>query len=315
MLAAAGLAHWVPSDRAQAATLPSLARELRIVTGPDSAAGRQIVQALKLRYPGMVAEGEPLAVTDPRRAAGMIPSMHVAVGPAGLRRALEAGPKSLLISVMTSSQVFRQLMAADAASPATSSLRDRPSVTAIYADAPPAAQLQLIASLFDGRVAVGALLSDASAHLERPMRQAASNLGIELLVERVAPSADVVRALTLLRGVQVLLAVPDSTLYTPDTLRSILESTYRSGMPVVGFSAGTVAAGTLATAYCATDDVMADLFDLIDGVGVGLPGPWPEPHFPRYWRVAVNESVARSLGVPLSDKVRRLGNSPAGRGE
>jgi ABC-type uncharacterized transport system substrate-binding protein len=129
------------------------------------------------------------------------------------------------------------------------------------------------------------------------------------VVERVAPSVDVVRSLTRLRGVQVLLAVPDNVLYTPDTLRAILESTYRRGMPVIGFSSATVAAGTLATAYCAIDDVVADLADLLDGPGEVLP----EPRFPQYWRVVVNDSVARSLGVPLSERILRLGNKPAGR--
>ena len=91
---------------------------------------------------------------------------------------------------------------------------------------------------------VGVLLSEASAFMERPLRQAAATAGVDLMIERSDPAADVVRSLNRLSGVQALLAVPDSTLYTPDTLRSVLESTYRRGLPVIGFSAATVAAGT-----------------------------------------------------------------------
>jgi putative ABC transport system substrate-binding protein len=208
------------------------------------------------------------------------------------------------VSVLTSSQADRQLVALDVG-------RDRSTVTAIYAEASPMAQLQLIAAIFESRITVAVLLSDASAYLERPLRQAAASVGLDLLVEHLAPSDDVARSLTRLRGAQVLLAVPDSTLYTPDTLRVLLESTYRRGMPVVGFSSATVVAGTRATAYCAVDDVVADLVEVIEGSAVA--GPMPEPRFPQYWRVIVNESVARSLGVPMSDRVRQLGNQPPGR--
>jgi putative ABC transport system substrate-binding protein len=157
------------------------------------------------------------------------------------------------------------------------------------------------------------LLSDASAYIEKPLRQAAAQYGIDLVIEHVAASTDAVRSLTRLRGAQALLAVPDATLYGPDALRAILESTYRRGMPVIGFSAATVAAGTLATAYPSIDDVAADLFDLLDSLPGSGNGGLPEPRHPRYWRVSVNDSVARSLGVAVSEKVLNLGNSSAGK--
>jgi len=42
-------------------------------------------------------------------------------------------------------------------------------------------------------------------------------------------------------------------------------------------------------------------------------GRLPEPTYPRFWRVAVNETVARSLNIVVSDEVRHLGNKPAAR--
>lgn len=301
MLAALGLAQGWAVGRVQAAST----RELRIVAGPEAMAGRQILQALRVRYPGLVADADAASLADARRGAGGL--MHVAVGSAGLRRALESGLKGPLVSVLASSQAYRQLLSQEPA-------RDRGPVTAIHAEAGPFAQMQLIAAIFEGRATVGVLLSEASAYLERGLRQAATATGLDLLVERVAPSVDVVRSLTRLRGAQVLLAVPDSALYTPDTLRAILESTYRRGMPVIGFSAATVAAGTLAAAHCAVDDVVADLADLLDSLALPTaPEALPEARFPQYWRVAVNDSVARSLGVPLSERILRLGNRPTGR--
>jgi len=285
------------------AAAPGPSRDLRVLTAGDSASSRQLLTALKLRYPALQTDTDPAAL-EGRKGPGVC----VAVGPAALRRALSADVKSSLVSVLTSSQVFRQIVGQDGLAP-----RERGSLSAIYADTAPATQLQLVAALFDAHITLGVLLSEASAYLEKPLRQAAAQYGIELVLEHVAPTTDAVRSLTRLRGAQALLAVPDATLYSPDTLRAILESTYRRGMPVIGFSAATVAAGTLATAYPTIDDVAADLSELIDG----LPGSGavllPEPRYPRYWRVSINDSVARSLGVGISEKVINLGNYPTGR--
>lgn len=279
----------------------SASKELRVITAADPNAQRQILQALRSRYPALTAESDPTA-WDARKGSGPV----IALGPAALRRALNADLRTPLISVLTSSQAYRRILASALHESSTTA------TTAIYADASPSAQLQLIAALFERKVTVGVLLSDATAYLEKSLRQAAQQFGLEILILKADPSQDPTRVLNRLAGAQVLLAVPDSTLYTPDTLRAILESTYRRGLPVVGFSAATVAAGTLASAYPDVDDVVADLADLIDGLASGNEA-LPEPRFPRYWRVAINENVARSLGIVITDKVRALGVRPPGR--
>ena len=290
------------SPLVSATSLPS-GRELRVITAADSTSSRQLLQALKTRYPSLQSDADP-AVLDGRKG----PGLYIAIGPSALRRALSADVKGPLLSVLTSSQVYRQIVNQEGLPQ-----RERASVSGIYADAAPAAQMQLIAALFESRITVGVLLSDASTYAEKPLHQAAAQYGIELVVEHVAASTDAVRSLTRLRGAQVLLAVPDATLYGPDALRAILESTYRRGMPVIGFSAATVAAGTLATAYPTIDDVTADLFDLLDSLPGAGSVALPEPRYPRYWRVSINDNVARSLGVAISEKALNLGNVPAGK--
>ncbi len=279
-------------------------RELRVLLGVESDASKQMLHALRTRYPSLVVDTEPAALEARGGAA-----IYVAIGPAALRKAWLADVKQPVISVLASSQLWRALQAQDAPSG-----RDRSNYSAIFADAAPAAQLQLVSSLYERRVTVGVLLSDASAYLEKPLRLAALQQGVELVIERADPGTETVRALSALSGVQVLLAVPDASLYTPDTLRAVLESTYRRGIPVVGFSAATVTAGTLATAHAGLDDVWAELVELLDAaLGGGTMPAWPEPHHPRYWRVVVNQSVARSLGVPVSERVLNLGNPGTAR--
>lgn len=273
------------------------AREIRIVSSPEPGAQKLIIQALKSHYPGLLAYTDPTTV-DLRHSTSPV----VTLGPAALRRTLESDCRAPLISALTSSQAYRRLLAATGRDPANS--------TALFAEASPAAQMQLIAAIFERKVTVGALLSEASSYLEKPLRQAAMQAGLELQLARTETGQDPVRAINALSGTHVLLAVPDSTLYTRDTLRSVLESTYRRGMPVIGFSAATVTAGTLASAWSDPDDIATDLIELLDSLGTNA---LPEARYPRYWRVSINDNVARSLGLSITDKVRAMGTRPPGR--
>jgi hypothetical protein len=274
-------------------------KDLRVLTAPDAAPLRPLLQALKLRFPGALVDAD-LSALDTRR--GGIPLLTL--GPQAMRAAMAADVHGPLVCALSSSQAYRrQLQAAG---------RDAGSSTAIYAEASPLAQMQLIAALFERRVNVGILLSEASAYLERPLRQAAQSAGLDVQMMLTNAGQDPVRAINGLSSIHVLLAVPDGSLYTPDALRAVLESTYRRGLPVIGFSAATVTAGTLACAHADLDDVAADLIELIDGLP-SAGSPMPEARYPRYWRVSINDNVARSLGLPVSDRVRALGARPAGR--
>lgn len=272
-------------------------RELRVLTSNDPASHKSIIQSLKTRYPSLLVDSDPAAL-DLKRGATPV----VTLGPAALRRALEVDFRAPLISTLTSSQVYRRLLAASG--------REASTCTALFAEASPAAQMQLIAAIFERKVTVGALLSSASSYLEKSLRQAATQAGLDLQLVRMEDGQDPVRAINTLSGAHVLLALPDSTLYSPETLRSVLESTYRRGLPVVGFSAATVTAGTLASAWSDSDDIAADVMEMLDGIGTGV---LPEPRYPHYWRVSINDNVARSLGLSISDRVRAMGVRPPGR--
>ena len=228
----------------------------------------------------------------------------VLMGPQALRQGLSQGLRGPVLAVVTSAQAHEAL----------GSGRDWPAGwTVLCTDTGMAAQMQLMAALFERRISVGVILSDTSEHLERPLRAAASEQGFSLLIERANQTDGMVRALPRLAIAQAIVAVSDAQLYTPDSLRILLETTYRRGQPVIGFSPATVQAGTLATAHSDVSDLGADVQDWFerhrDSATLLLPG---EQRHARYWRVRVNESVARSLGITAVDRVQRLGVRPAG---
>ena len=272
------------------------ASEIRIVVHGDSPGQKTALQAIQRKFGTVRISADPKALGAPSSSA-----VYVAANADALRSALEAENALPLVSLFSSSERYWSALQEISRS------RFRGQTTAIFAEAAPLHQLQLIARIYERRVSVGVLLTEASAHAEPALRQAARETDLELQVERVAPNTDILQALMRVNTATVLLAIPDRSLYTAANLRDILESTYRRGQPMIGFSTSMVAAGTLAAAYSTVDDTIAQLGEVVDQI---QSGRMPEPQYPRYWRVAINESVARSLNVVIGDAVRGMGNRP-----
>jgi len=289
MLLAAVAWPWAPHVLA--------ATELRAITSDDSPATRRVVEALKSRFSGLVVGSDPQAL-----AWRGGPAIYFAVGPAALQAATALDLEAPVVALFTSSQTFHTILAG---LPATQARRR---VTAIYAEASPEHQLRLIAAIFQRHVSVGVLLTPGTARLEPLLAQAARDVGVEIRAHHTARGANMVRELNRLGATDVLLAVPDANVFTPDSVRNILESTYRRGQPVVGFSQGMVAAGALASAYSSVEDIVAQAEQLVAELQAART---PDPQYPAFWRVAVNDTVARSLNILIPQDVRELGDQPA----
>ena len=287
-LAGLAFAPMVPLTRAAGT-------ELRIVTGASTESTAAIVAALTHRFPSAQA-GEDVHALVARSGLGL----YLAVGPAALQASLVADVPGTLVSSFVSSEAFRRLRGA-------APTRGK-QLTGVYAEASPAAQMQLIRHLYRRRVMVGVLVSASTRHLQAAIEKAADAADLAVSFVEVRPGESPVRSLAALSSASVLLAVPDPDLYNAEVARAILESTYRRRQGVIGFSKSMVGAGTLAAAYATLDDIVAQLDEMIDGL---LAGQVIEPQYPAYWRVAINESVARSLDIVVDAGTRALGNVPA----
>lgn len=288
-LAAFGASMAAGSARAAAGV------ELRVLVAASGDAALPINTALMRRFPAAQISDDLKALTA---RAG--PAMYLAVGPGALEAALNADVAGPLVSAFVSSAAYLRLIAA--------APRRTRQVTAVFAEAAPAAQMQLIRRLYRRKVVVGVLLSAATRHLQPQIERAANAAELAVSFELVEPGASPVRALSALTSATVLLAVPDPDLYNAQVARAVLESSYRRRQGVIGFSKAMVGAGTLAAAYATIDDVVAQLGDVVDAVASGAAAI--EPQYPVYWRVAVNDNVARSLDMVVDPAVRGLGHFP-----
>lgn len=268
------------------------AHDVRVIVGPDSPQQAEVISALRHRYGPAPVDDRPNAL---RRAVR--PTAYLALGAIAFRAALDARLDAPVVCLFASRQAYRR--EADAA-PGSAS-------TAIYAEPAPEHQMRLIAALYKRPVAVGVLLSNESAHLESLLRAAAIAQGLRLEAVRVGADGGLTRSLNRLGAASALLIFPDNALYTQSSLRELLESTYRRRLPVIGFSAALVAAGTLASAYADIDDTLAQLDGLLDQLAARQ---LPPPRYPIYWRAVFNESVARSLDIVIDETARSVGDRP-----
>jgi len=263
---------------------PAQGYRYQIVTTDDSAITRRIVD-------DMVRRLVPVFAVFRTELAQHRRMLYVTVGPAALRDVAQRRCDCVVVSTFTSSQVVRSILGT--LPPARAAL-----FTAVYAEPAPADQLRLVALLYRRPVRVAAILGPDTAFL-RPVLE---NEHVNVL--QTDTDEGINRLLSQIAQTDVLLALPDSTVYNTENFRNILLSTYRHKQGVIGFSADMVKAGALATTYSEVEDINAQVAEIVASYVTG--GELPQPQFPRYFHTSVNEGVARSLDVEVPDNVRNF---------
>jgi len=188
-------------------------------------------------------------------------------------------------------------------------------VSAVFLDQPAARQFRLLTLALPQARRVGVLLGPESGYREPALRRAASAQGLELHVRHVREWTGVGPAVEALSDeIDVLLAVPDSMVFNRDTLYGILITSYRARVPVVGYSRALVNAGAMLGLYTSLPNMARQLAqysaDYITDRQL-----LPPPAASRYFEIAVNDNVARSLRFALPDPAqlrRNLARQPAG---
>jgi hypothetical protein len=272
------------------AALPLAARaddikgyRFQIVTADDSAVTRRIVDDLYKRL-------APTFTVFRTELAQRRRMLIVTIGPAALHEVAKRHCDCAVISAFTSSQVFRSVVGTMPPPRASAT-------TAVYAEPAPADQLRLISLLYARPVRIAAIVGRNTGFLKPA-------LDGEVEVQDYVQGDDINRVLSRIAQTEVLLALPDSAIYNTENIRNILLSTYRHKQALVGFSSDMVKAGALATTYSEIEDINAQVAEMASSYVAS--GVLPPPQFPRYFRTAVNEGVARSLDVKVSDEVRHF---------
>jgi len=181
---------------------------------------------------------------------------------------------------------------------------------AIYLEQPLLRQLDFIRFLLPDRRRVAVLLGEYSAHHREELESLGRGTGLDLQFREVASSDDIGRLLHELRDeADVLLSLPDPSIYNQNTLANILLSTYRNQIPTIGFSRGMVKAGALAALHSTPQTVGREAAEKALAL---LDGEQDSNAYPARHDFSVNPTVARSLHLqlPTDDDMSRRWRNP-----
>lgn len=278
------------------ATVEVSLREVFIVTGDSAPASRQMADALLKRIHNAKIISEADAPLQKRKNA-----LFIAVGQPAFQSLTTQNLDSAILAVLTSSQAFRSIVDGSART------RNR-DISAIYADASPFNQLKLAASVSKKHAAMVTFLSFKTAYLKPILQRAASQASVDLEIVQLSGGELLTQELDQSASSRGVLALPDSSLYTPENIRAMLITTYRQNQFVIGYSSSFVKAGALASTYSTIEDIASQAVEA--SKDYNATGRLPVAQYPKYFAVSINDNVARSLNIIITEETRNFSHKP-----
>ena len=193
--------------------------------------------------------------------------------------------------------------------------KSSPRFSALCLDQPLGRQLDLIRLALPEAHRIGVLWGPETKGQAPALKAAAMAKGLELVEADVGHDEALFPALKYaLDGTDLLLALPDSRVYNSGSIQNILLASFRARVPMLAFSPAYVRAGALLAVYVTPAQIgrQAATMALTLLQGKSLP---ETPAYSRDFEVAVNEHVARSLGLTLDahklrQELRRMEGLP-----
>lgn len=282
--------------------------QLAIVLSDDSTPYQEIYEAIKAR-----ADDHDITVrrlyADAATEAALNAKLVVVVGVRAAESVANIAGQTPVLAVLVPKDWYRktgrQRLAGN---------EHRP-VSAIYLDQPYERQAQLIHMAFPDAKRVGVLVSAAQAAVpeEAVLEKIGAALraqGLTLVAEVLEPGQKLIEPLEKVFSTSdLMLAVPDPEVFNRNTAQSVFLTSYRYRDPVVGYSRSLARAGALLALYSSPAQIGRQAAEWIQRKMEVPSGRLPDPAYPRYFSVSVNQQVARSLGFDLAPEAeleRRL---------
>lgn len=172
------------------------------------------------------------------------------------------------------------------------------SISAIYLDQPWERQLDFIRAALPGREKIGLLYSPDTQVDFTALRRNVSERNLSLSARPVRSGEGLFPALDEILGdIDVLIAIPDSTIYNSNNVRNILLTSYRHKVPLIGISQAYVNAGAICAIFSTPEQLAGQSAEM--AVLFARNKNFPSPQYPMQFDIALNQQVARSLGIAL----------------
>ncbi len=265
---------------------PVGAATLAVVGEPDNPHHQELVAALESRL-------QALGITAELRFDKEWPTegeatVTVTVGTEAAQRYAAHG---VTLHTLISQATFLRLYPAQ---------RER--VSALYIDQPVKRIVQFIAITLPERP-VGALLGPWSRQQLSELQSATTAAGLALTTEEIDDIAQLDGAVArLASGGHTLLTLPDPTVVSAKSAKTLILGAYLRNAPIIGYSQAFVKAGALAAVYSTPAQLGAQAAEMVAPLLTGRTETLPPPTHPSRFSIAANYQVARSLGISLASE-------------
>ena len=265
-----------------------------ILLGESGSAYSEVAGALRAELErGGIAAADVKEGTDLAGLTRNPAKLYIAVGAVALQAALDAEAKVPVLATLLPQASYQRMV--EQAGP----LGGR-QISAVWLDQPLSRQFALIRLALPDKRRVGIVLGPQSSALSGSMSVTAEAQDLRLFTSRANTPDAIYTALQKLMGdIDVLLAAPDPAVYNSNTIQSILLTTYRAQVPLIGFSPAYVKAGALLALYSTPRQLGSQAGEIARAVLAGRPLPPAQP--PRDFSISSNTHVAHSLGAHLAD--------------
>lgn len=281
------------------------AMDVTVVLGAQSAPYQRYLKTLQGELAGRHDKKFNIRVMD---ATNMVPGdlekpgdLVISVGSHAARKINTFHVKASVLYSMLPDYVYRELVGVD--------IEHCKKFTcgAVYLDQPLVRQVALIKAMLPRIKRIGVLLGEYSVGRQTEMLRAGNLLGVEIKIEKISSIARFTGQYEdLLEHTDAILAVPDPGVFNRSTVKNILLTSYRHRKPLFGFSQAYVNAGAIAAVFSTPEQIARQTARVaIEFAGNRSKG-LANPEYSRYFNIAGNRRVARSLGLrALDDKVLR----------
>ena len=216
----------------------------------------------------------------------------ITIGTKALQATLTTNNKTPVLALLVTRKSFRQLVA---------TAPGARQISAIYIDQPYTRQLNLVRLIVPGKQRVGVLFSAESESELAELKRTAQVQKLTLVPEKVGAGDELPAALTkLLSEVDVVLSIPDPSIFNSATIQNILFSAYRAHKPLISFSPYYVRAGAVAAVYSTPTQLAHQAAEMARLLLNG--GALAQPQYARDFNVTTNPTAARSLDLSLGDE-------------
>ena len=193
--------------------------------------------------------------------------------------------------------------------PAASGFTSTPgrSVTGVSLDVPLETQFASLRRLLPAARKVGVLFNASeTGSIAAAAVPAAARSGLTLVAREVREPGEAVAALgTLMEEVDVVWAIADGHVFTPQTTPALILASLRRRVPLLGLSTAHVRSGALAALSCDYRDVGAQTAEVVQRILGGERADAIPTVAPRRVDVALNQRTAELLDLTIPADVAR----------